>query len=261
MTPVDLTRRRSLSELLSSTWDLWTRHLTVFFTLALVVVAPVGLLVDGIWGGALADVEATPPIEAAIVSGLLNALIVPAIVTAVHVVAVLGLGRGEEPSVGGALRGAAPAFLPVVVVMAIYSIGTGLLLVLLIVPGIWFATRYYFGAQAAIVDGERAVGALSRSQQLTSGCWWRTFGCLIVFATISFVITLVLGIPVGLVAGVADSGPILVVGTIVGQALALSYSALAGTMLFFDLRARKSLAWDGAPTRPLGSAPERPSSA
>jgi len=247
--------------LVSTTWSLWTRHFTVFFTLALIVVAPVGLLVDGVWGGTLADPEAQPSPAAAIAGGLLNAFVVSALITAVHVVAVQGLGRGEAPSIGSALRGAAPAFLPVMLVIVLYTLGTGLLMLALVLPGIWFATKYYFGAQAAIVDGERATGALSRSGELVAGNWWRTFGILLVFGLLAGVIAGLVGLLLGFAAGALESGPLMVSALIIGNALAYSFTALAGTLLFFDLRARKSLSWEGEPTRPVGDAPEHPSSA
>jgi hypothetical protein len=197
--------------------------------------------VDGVWGGMLADVDAEPSGAADAASWLLYALVVPATVTAVHVVAVQCLGRGEQPTVGGALRGAAPALVPVVAVVTLYSIGTALMTLLLIVPGIWFGVRFYFGAHAAIVDGEGPGEALSRSGALTDGCWWRTFWCLAVFAVLSFLIVGLVAFLAGLAAGAADSGVILVSGLVIGQALAYSYTALAGTLLFFDLRARKAM--------------------
>ena len=55
---------------------------------------------------------------------------------------------------------------------------------LLIVPGIWLAVRWYFGAQAAVVDGLRPVDALRRSAEVVQTRWWRTFGVLLAFGVV-----------------------------------------------------------------------------
>ena len=73
--------------------------------------------------------------------------------TALQVVAVHALAEGEEPTVGAALRRAAPRLPAAAGAVVLYSLGVALGLVALIVPGIWLSVRWYFAAQAAVVDG------------------------------------------------------------------------------------------------------------
>ena len=63
------------------------------------------------------------------------------------------LAEGEEPTVGAALRRAAPRLPAAAGAVVLYSLGVALGLVALVVPGIWLGVRWYFAAQAAAVDG------------------------------------------------------------------------------------------------------------
>ena len=104
---LDLDQPRTLGELVAVTFDLFGRHLAVFLSLTLVVVAPIVLIVDGVWGRYLAEGGGVdPPKAAAVASVALGVLVIPPLVTALHVVVVQALARGEEPTVGGALRSA-----------------------------------------------------------------------------------------------------------------------------------------------------------
>jgi hypothetical protein len=259
MQPLDLDRHRELGEILKLAWRLLQEHFSVFTTLALIVVTPAVFLVTGIWGGVLADYDAEVQVRVQAVGGLVDTFVVIPLITAMHVVAVQDLARGEQPSVRRSLGAALGVFAALVLVVGLYSAGTLIGLLLLIVPGIWFAVRFYFGPQAAIVDGRRGVDALRRSSELVGGRWWRTFGILVVISLIGGLLALLVGGVLGGLAGLVDSGALVIVGTVLAQSLAYSYSALAGTLLFFDLRARRALPWQGERSAdPLGDAPERP---
>jgi hypothetical protein len=255
--PLDLGRRRTLGELIVDAVRLFMLHLSVFLSVTLLVVTPVVLLVDGIWGRALADgIDADAPLAADIASALLSAFVIPPLVTALHVVIVLGLARGVEPSVSGALRTASERFLPAVGTVFLAALGVALGLLLLVLPGIWLGVRWYLGAQAAVVDRLSPVAALRRSAELVRDRWWRTFGFLVV-AGLAFGV--LVGVPGAILGALASelSGALYVATVVVVQAVTLSLTALFGTLLFFDLRARRELSWEGtAPADP--TAPERP---
>ena len=254
VSPLDLGRPRNLGDLLSVSLGLWLRHLPLFFALAFVVVAPVVLLVDGVWAGTLDDVEATDaPVEAGLVSMLLQLTVVPALVTAMHVVAVQDIARGDSPSFGRALRSAFAVLVPVGLVVMLYALAVGLGFLALIVPGVWLSVRWYFGAQAAVVDRRRGAGALRRSGELVDGTWWRVAGILFVLGLLGMIVAGILAALVGVAVGIvgdADAG--IAVGNVLLQTLAVSWTAVAGTLLYFDLRAREARAFPGA------EAPERP---
>ena len=52
---LDLSRHRELGDLIGGTVRLFLNHLAVFLSVTLLIVTPVVLIVDGIWGRALAD--------------------------------------------------------------------------------------------------------------------------------------------------------------------------------------------------------------
>ena len=232
---LDLDQPRTLGELVAVTFDLFGRHLAVFLSLTLVVVAPIVLVVDGVWGRYLAEGgDVDPPTAAAAASLALGVLVIPPLVTALHVVVVQALARGEEPTVGGALRSASTRLLPAVAAVVVYSLAVAAGLLALVVPGVWLAVRWYFCAQAAVVDGLGPADALRRSAQVVEGRWWRTFGVLLAFGLLVAVF--------GAVAGAAirpiENGAIYTSAQVLLQAGLLSLTAIFGTLLFFDSRAR-----------------------
>jgi hypothetical protein len=234
--PLDLTRPRTLGELISETFALFGRHSGVFLTATLIVVTPVTLLVEGVWGRALAEgpgADAAPAVSG--VAAALNALVVLPLVTAVHVIVVQAAARGEGMDVGDALRAAAARLGPAVGTVLIYSLAAFAGTLLLVVPGIWIAIRWYFGVQAVVVDGLPPLRALSRSAELVRGAWWRTFGCVVAMVLLALVLASVMTA----VVAAFDSPPIYVTGLILAQAVTLSLTATFGTLLFFDLRARR----------------------
>jgi hypothetical protein len=251
---LDLDQPRTLGELVAVTFDLFGRHLAVFLSLTLVVVAPIVLVVDGVWGRYLAEGgDVDPPTAAAAASLALGVLVIPPLVTALHVVVVQALARGEEPTVGGALRSASTRLLPAVAAVVVYSLAVAAGLLALVVPGVWLAVRWYFCAQAAVVDGLGPADALRRSAQVVEGRWWRTFGVLLAFGLVVGAV----GAVGGALAHEIQNGALFTTAWILVQTITLSLTAIFGTLLFFDSRARTALPWQGAP-RLEPQAPERP---
>ena len=252
---LELDRPRTLGELIGLAFELFGRHLATFLSLTLIVVAPVVILVDGVWGGFLADGGRADPSTAASGASLaLGTVIIPPLVTALQVVVVQALARGEEPTVGAALRLAAPRLPAAVGAVLLYSLGVALGLVALIVPGVWLSVRWYFAAQAAVVDGLGPADALRRSAEVVETRWWRTFGVLLAFG----LLVGIFGAVAGAVIRTIDNGAIYTSAQVLLQAGLLSLTAIFGTLLFFDSRSRAHVPWQGPPQPPAPSEPERP---
>jgi hypothetical protein len=234
---LDLDRERTTGELLGTTFSLFGSHLALFTSITMLVVAPVVLLVDGVWGRRLAEgSNAHPSGGSQLVGFLLLWFVVPPLVTALHVKVVQRLAEGDVPSVGRALREAAPAFPRAAGAVALYSAGVFLGLLLLVVPGIWLATRWYFGAQVAVVDGSPAQRALDGSAELVRRSWWRVLRMLVISALVFGVLLL----PLTAIAWFAQDGLLYTVTTVIDQSAVRSLGALFATLLFFDLRWRAS---------------------
>lgn len=259
MNSLDLDHPRDLSAIISTAFTTWWHNLGVFIALAAIPVFPTVFLIDGVWGGSLGDPEAAR-IGPTVVSAVVQGLVVAPLVTAMHVLVVLGLARGEHPAVGTALRDGIRVLPIVMVAVLLYTLAVFAGTLALIIPGIWLSVLLYFSAQAAVVDDARGADALRRSRELVKGSWWRTFGILIVLNILAGLLALPLGFVTQIIGTAADNGPLFVLGTAIAQTVTLSFVALAGTLLFFDLRARKTApaAWTPQPDPGLVS-PERPS--
>ena len=257
MERLDLERPRDAAAIISAAFRVWWSHLAVFVTLAALPVIPVSFLIDGLWVGKLGDVDTNGPWEAVVVSTVLWSFLVTPLVTAMHVLVVLGLGRGDEPAVGPALRDGLRVLPRVIVAVILYAAAVLGGFVLLIVPGIWLSVSCFFAAQASVVDDARGLGALRRSREIVRGSWWRTLGIVILLSLVASLLAVPLGFVTQIIGAVADNGPLYVLGSAIAQTVTLSFTALAGTLLYFDLRLRS----EGAPApgghEPLIS-PERP---
>lgn len=68
--------------------------------------------------------------------------------------------------------------------------------VLLVIPGIIFAIWFIFSSAIFIVEDIGGLQALLKSKEYTRGYWWAILGRLITFVLLSFVIFLIVNIPV-----------------------------------------------------------------
>jgi hypothetical protein len=253
---LDLDRHRSIGELIGLTFEVFWRHLATFLSLTLLLVAPIVIGVDGVWDGTLADGGKTDHAGVATqVSGVLTYLVIPPLATALNIAAVQAIARGEEPTVGAAIRTAWPRLLPVFGAVMLYVVLVCAGVILLVIPGIWLAVTCYFASQAAVIDRLGPRAALVRSAEIVKGRWWRTFGAILLFGLITAVPSAI----VGAVLGSIDEGVIYTSVLVLVQAVLFSLGAIFSTLLFFDSRARRSLPWQGTPSiDPIAHEPERP---
>jgi hypothetical protein len=236
---LDLDRSRGVGVLLRDAFATWLRHLPVFLVMALLVVVPITGLVDGLWtksldaDGGNDDFSFAP----AAASLLLQALVVPALVTAMHVAAVVDLGAGRRPAIARSLRVAVRTFPTVVATLLLWVLGFFVGSLFLVVPGVYVYVVFFFGPQAAVVDRVDSGVALSRSAAAVRGHWWRTFVIVVALFPLTYAIARLCWALAGVIAPDTDAASIAT-GLAV-QALVLSFTALVTTLLFFDLRARK----------------------
>ncbi|MEA2455900.1 MAG: hypothetical protein QOI45_2162 [Thermoleophilaceae bacterium] len=257
---IDLDRPRDLGEILNGAFRLYRARFSVFAIIALAVVVPVDVLVYGVAGEWLwtnRDFGDSIPVGAQVASWLAPWLVTTPLITAGHVYAVMDLGAGRPASARRSLAAAAKRLTPVAAVVTLAGLGSTVGLVFLIVPGVYLWARWFLSAQAVVAEQLGPLDGLARSADLVRGRWRRVFGIALVISLVAGVLAALLAVPLEIVGYLADSGPLVLLGQIAADAISLSFAALAGTLLFFDARARKG----GAPAAaapPDLAAPERP---
>ena len=131
-----------------------------------------------------------------------------------------------------AYRTALKSYVPYIGTCLLLGLSVLGLMLLLVVPAIYFGIAWALVGPVAVVEGIFGGAAMKRSRALTKGYWWRTFGVLVL---------------AGLITGVVSAGVSAVLGAIpllgpalngVVQSIAAAYTAVALVVLYVDLRCR-----------------------
>lgn len=231
-TSLDLSRPRTVSQILGTSLRLYARYPLLFLLLALIVVGPYDLLVllsahTSPFG------EARAPATTLFILTLIQFALINPFVSALQVQAVERLGHGEVPGLLDTLsRGV--RVLPVVAAAEIIAgLGIGIGLILFILPGLILAIRWAVVAQVAALEGTDWPGALRRSARLASRNYLRIFAVLVVVSLIDLGLT-----QIGAAAAGTGRAAAQVALGIAITVLTRSFDALAVAILYFDLRAR-----------------------
>jgi hypothetical protein len=237
---VVLGRPRDLSALMGDSLRILFRHFGTFMALSAVVVVPVHLIVSGVGLEQLtAGYDSSPSIEETIIPTAVSFLVVAPLIAAICIHALHSVAEGRRPRAGASLVEGFEAFTPIFLAILLAAVGIAAGLLLLIVPGVYVAVRWYFVPQTVVIEGARGPGALSRSWDLTAGFWWRTFGVLVVANLAALVPALLLSAPLAAVAESTDRALWSLVGAIATETLTAPFLALVSTLLYYDLRARQ----------------------
>jgi hypothetical protein len=237
------TRSSSLSapcsapRLLVGTFELYRRYPALFFVLAAGMIVPYELIALAATGtGAFSRADAS--LGAQLFLSLADWALITPLVSALHVHAVAEVSRDREPRIGVvALQGL--KVLPVVAAATIVSwLGITLGFVLLVVPGVILLLRWAVVAQAAAIEHEGWLPALSRSGQLTE----ENYRHVAAFLVMVWVIAAAPSIVGGLAFGHHDTNVASFLTGLAVRIIAASFAALAGALLYYDLLAR----WDSA---------------
>lgn len=138
--------------------------------------------------------------------------------------------------------------------------GVGLAFIGLLAAGgvfLWLMVRLCLASPALMLERQSITASLRRSAKLVRGAWWRTFGILALTWLLTLIVTLVIGMPFGLIAVAVDDGgpssfltdgatsfgwPFLIVSAIGDVVIAtITYPLSAGVMalLYVDQRIRR----------------------
>jgi hypothetical protein len=232
---IDLDRTRSVGDILRSTLRLYSDYPWLFWILALAVMVPWDLAKLAITGvGPFGHAHHEGFLERESIE-LFGATLIVALISALHVHAVVVIGEGRRPRLGS-VAWSGVRVLPIVGAAAVIAdVGTEVGFLALLIPGIVLSIRLIVVAQAATIEQAGVRPALRRSWQLTRGREWHVLGLI-----------LVVGVPFGAVSisafllttGSGTSAGAIALGIVLNTVLA-SFSALTTALLYFDLRSRQ----------------------
>lgn len=236
--PLELNRPRDLGQILSATFSLYGRYFLLFAAIALMVVVPVDALFYGIIGGRFGEYDATPPPGSEAIAAAGSQLIAIPLITGMHVAAVLAIGEGRQPTIGQTFERGAAKFAPLLLTVLLVGLLTLLGAIALIIGAIYVGVRLWVSTPAVVVEDRGPTDAIKRSWELVKDNWWRSFGIILLTSIMAGVASLVVAIPLEIIASTTESGPFSLLGQIIADTIVMSFQALIATLLFFDLRAR-----------------------
>ena len=240
MNRLELARPRAVGELFRDSLDVLLRHAGVFIALSAAVVIPVHVAVEGIGLEMLTGpYDDSPELAEAAVPTVVGFLVVSPIITAICIHALRSVAGGERIGAGQAFVSGFEAFTPLFFAVALAAIGIAAGFLLLVVPGIYVAVRWFFVPQAVVIERARGPQALVHSGEVTQGFWWRTFGLVILVNLAAALPALLLTAPFTAVAASTDDAVWSLAGTIAAECVTAPFVALFSTLLYYDLRVRR----------------------
>jgi uncharacterized membrane protein len=238
---LELRRPRDVGALFADALSVFGRHLWLFILLSAAVVVPADLIVQGVGLEMLtSSYDESPDVAETLVPAIVEFLVVVPIIAAICIYALHQIAAGGRPPAAEVFVAGFEAFTPLFFAVLLAALGIALGFVIFVVPGIYLAIRWYFVPQAVVIEGARGAGALSRSGQIVTGYWWRTFG-LVLLANVAIVIPgLILVLPFGAIAESTDRAVWALVGSAVTTSVTTPFVAVYSTLLYHDLLARRS---------------------
>lgn len=238
---LELARPRDLSALLSDAFKVYRQHFGSFLLISAAFVVPVELIVSGIGLEQLKSAyDDSPSAVETVIPAVVTFLVVAPLITATCILALREVAGGERPRPGRAIMAGLELFTPLFFAIVLAALGILCGFALLIIPGFYLVVRWYFVPQAVVIDGARGAGALTASGELVQGFWWRTLAVVAVANLVAALPGLLLIAPFSGLAMSTDRAIWELVGQMAAESLAAPFVALVATLLYYDLRSRRS---------------------
>lgn len=226
-----LRQRRDVGQIIQTALNVYGQHLGPLFSIAAVVI-PLGIAVGIFQTNVKNPAVAIPLVSVlAVLQGAVNLVASAAVIAAIDDIA-----NGKTPDFSRSFDLATERFWTLLgaVLRVMFHVVLFVITIVGIPWGIQRLVRWLFVQQAVMLDGAKAKDALDRSAEAVIGSWWRTLG-------IWLFISILAGIPAGLIAAIFSLAPIAVSSTATAfiDALLLPFVVIGTTLLYFDLQARK----------------------
>jgi hypothetical protein len=148
----------------------------------------------------------------------------------VELVADVQDGR-RDATVGQLIQAARPVIGKLILVGIVAGIGIAIGFILIIIPGLILITIWSVFAPVIVLERPPGLGALGRSRELVRGNGWQVFGVIVV-------LVIGVGIVAAIIEAIGDAGGtgVGIVVRVIVQILTAPISALAASVLYFELR-------------------------
>jgi len=180
--------------------------------------------------------------KALFISGLAGLLVGP-LIEAAMTTAVLAEQDGRKATLGESFSSVLELFFPLIGVTGAMTLGIGLGIILLVIPGILLSLMWVVAIPALIAERGGVLVSLHRSQELTDGARWKVFAVSLLVAVIRALIGALFGAVIAL-AGARMYSPfsgteLTIIGGIASVALHAVTSSIHAAIqpsLYVELR-------------------------
>ena len=219
-----MTRKVDIGSVLSRTFQTYTSQFTLLIPAALVVFLPIAILTGLVF--------AASPVAGAFVGAvllMLGSVLYQGMV--VEAAADMLDGRRDQ-TIGSLIGGAAPVVVPLLIAGLLVGLATALGLILLIVGAFLVATIFAVTAPAIVVERFGPIDGMKRSVELVKDHFLPVLGVMVIVLLIYAVGDALLR----LIFGSIDDGVFgYSLGSLISQTLLAPITALAASILYFDL--------------------------
>jgi hypothetical protein len=219
-------------------FDIYRDQFTLLIPAALVVFVPVAIISGLIYAG---DVSIFGALLVAAVATIATYWFQGMVVEAARDI----LDGRRDHTVGSLVRSATQVLGPLVVAGILAGIGITIGLILVIVPGLFLLTIWAVIAPVIVIERAGAIASFGRSRELVRGNGWQVFGVIVALFLLQFVVTAVIQ---AIANSVSDSFAAYTIGDLLVRLLVAPLSALAASVLFFELKALR-----GEPVLAMGA--------
>lgn len=141
----------------------------------------------------------------------------------------------ERPTFGDCLSTALAVMFPVMAIAFLVTIGAGLGLILLIVPGVILWLRWSVSIPVQVNEKLGVTGSMSRSAELTKGSRWPLFGLYVVLIIVIYALQIALGLGLALLTSMFGFIAALAVIGFVSSISTIAMS-IAAAVAYIELR-------------------------
>ena len=136
-------------------------------------------------------------------------------------------------SLDGLFRSAMPVIAPLIGAGILAGIGIAIGFFLLIVPGLILLTIWALIAPVIVIERAGVLDSFARSRELVRGNGWNVFGVIVVLFILQAIVSSIFQ---SIGRGISDNAFSYGVANWIGNVLVAPLSALAATIMYFDLR-------------------------